>query len=127
MQKLPHSSGCNHFENLTENVHVGFEVHIEQKLTINRSESFFLYISETVGRNFASKVHTVMQQVFIRNVSLRFYAKSKFCVCFEVHIPVSDKENPYIEINLQTGRVRKIFENGEHKSAPEHTFIWRLV
>ena len=27
-------------------------------------------------------------KVFIRNVSLRFYAKSKFCVCFEVHIPV---------------------------------------
>ena len=34
-------------------------------------------------------MHTVTKKVFIRNVSLRFYAKSKFCVCFEVHIPVS--------------------------------------
>ena len=50
---------------------------------------FVLYIPETVGRNFASKVHTVIQQVFIRNVSWRFYAKSKFCICFEVHIPVA--------------------------------------
>ena len=25
---------------------------------------------------------------FHQKVSLRFYAKSKFCVCFEVHIPV---------------------------------------
>ena len=47
-----------------------------------------LYISDTVGRNFASQVHPVIQNVFIRNVSLRYYAKSKFCVCFEVHIPV---------------------------------------
>ena len=30
-------------------------------------------------------------KAFIRNVSLRFYAKSKFCVCFEVHIPVLEK------------------------------------
>ena len=30
----------------------------------------------------------MMQNVFIRNVSWRFYAKSKFCICFEVHIPV---------------------------------------
>ena len=34
-------------------------------------------------------MHTIIQNVFIRKVSLRFYAKSKFCVCFEVHIPVS--------------------------------------
>ena len=33
-------------------------------------------------------MYTVIQKVFIRNVSLRFYAKSKFCVCFGVHIPV---------------------------------------
>ena len=82
---------------MTENVHVCFEVHIEKKLktlTINRSESFFLYISETVGRNFASKVHTVIQQVFIRNVSLSFYAKGKFCVCSEVHIPVGVLSTP---------------------------------
>ena len=49
---------------------------------------FVLYISDTVGRNFVGEVYTVIQKVFIRNVSLRFYAKSKFCVCFEVHIPV---------------------------------------
>ena len=30
----------------------------------------------------------MIQKVFIRNVSWRFYAKSKFCVYFEVHIPV---------------------------------------
>ena len=30
----------------------------------------------------------MIQKVFIRNVSWIFYAKSKFCVCFEVHIPV---------------------------------------
>ena len=30
----------------------------------------------------------MIQKVFIRNVSWGFYAKSKFCVCFEVHIPV---------------------------------------
>ena len=29
----------------------------------------------------------------MRNVSLRFYAKSKFCVCFEVHIPVRSFTN----------------------------------
>ena len=34
-------------------------------------------------------MHTVIQKVFISNVSLRFYAKSKFSVCFEVHIPVA--------------------------------------
>ena len=39
-------------------------------------------------RNLASQVHTVIQKVFIRNVSLTFYANSKFGVCFEVHIPV---------------------------------------
>ena len=50
---------------------------------------FVLYISDTAGRNCASQVYTVIQEVFIRNVSLRFYAKSKFCVCFEVHIPVT--------------------------------------
>ena len=33
-------------------------------------------------------MHTVIQKVLIRKVSWRFYAKSKFCVCFEVHIPV---------------------------------------
>ena len=49
---------------------------------------FVLYISDTVGRNFASQVYTVIQKVFIRNVFWRFYAKSKFCVCFEVRIPV---------------------------------------
>ena len=89
---MPQSSGCNHFENMTENVHVCFEVHIEKKLktlTINKKVSLFVsYISDTVGRNFASQVHTVIQKVFIRNVSLRFYAESKFWMCFEVHIPV---------------------------------------
>ena len=35
-------------------------------------------------------MYTVIQKVFIRNVSLRFYAKSKFCVCFESHIPAPD-------------------------------------
>ena len=33
-------------------------------------------------------MHSGIQKAFFRNVSLRFYAKSKFCVCFEVHIPV---------------------------------------
>ena len=32
--------------------------------------------------------HTRIQKVFIRKVPLRFYAKRKFCVCFEVHILV---------------------------------------
>ena len=45
---------------------------------------FVLYISDNVGRNFASWAHTVIQKVFIRNVSWRFYAKSKFCVCFKL-------------------------------------------
>ena len=49
---------------------------------------FVLYISDTVGRNFASQEHTVIQKVFIRNVSFRFYAQGKFCICFEVHTPV---------------------------------------
>ena len=35
----------------------------------------------------------MIQNVFIRNVSFRFYAKSKFCVCFEVHIPVAWSDN----------------------------------
>ena len=36
--------GFNHFENMTENVHVCFEVHIKklETLTINKSESFCL-------------------------------------------------------------------------------------
>ena len=50
---------------------------------------FVLYISDPVGRNFARYVHTRIQKVFIRKLPLRFYAKSKFCVCFEVHIPVT--------------------------------------
>ena len=29
-QKLPQSSGCSHFENMTENVHVCFEVHLKK-------------------------------------------------------------------------------------------------
>ena len=29
-RKSVKSSGCNHFENMTENVHVCFEVHIEK-------------------------------------------------------------------------------------------------
>ena len=33
----------------------------------------------------------MIEKVFTRNVSWRFYAKSKFCVCFEVHIPVIKK------------------------------------
>ena len=45
------------------------------------------YILDTIGRNFVRQVNTIIQKVFIRKVSLRFYAKSKFCVCFEVHIP----------------------------------------
>ena len=49
---------------------------------------FVIYISDTAGRNCASQVYTVIEKVFIRNLSLRFYAKSKFCVCFEVYIPV---------------------------------------
>ena len=32
----------------------------------------------------------MIQKVFIRNVSWRFYARGKFCVCFEVHIPVPE-------------------------------------
>ena len=36
-------------------------------------------------------MHTIIQKVFTRNVSLRFYTKRKFCVCFEVHIPVNDQ------------------------------------
>ena len=34
----------------------------------------------------------MLQKVFIRNVSWRFYAKRKFCVRFEVHIPVLKKK-----------------------------------
>ena len=29
-KKLPQSSGCKHFESMTENAHVCFEVHIEK-------------------------------------------------------------------------------------------------
>ena len=35
-----------------------------------------------------SEILHVIQKVFIRNVFLRLYEKSKFCVCFEVHISV---------------------------------------
>ena len=49
---------------------------------------FVYYILETIGRNFDRWVHAIIQTVFIRKVSLRFYAKSEFCLCFEVHIPV---------------------------------------
>ena len=45
----------------------------------------------TGGRNFARQVYTMIQKEFTRKVSLRFYAKSKFCVCFEViylNIPI---------------------------------------
>ena len=41
----------------------------------------------------------MIQKVFIRNVSLRFYAKSKFCVCFEVHIPV--EQTKFIDIGTE--------------------------
>ena len=34
--------------------------------------------------------------------------------------------NPYIKTNLHTGCFRKITKNGEHKSPPVHTFIWRF-
>ena len=39
----------------------------------------------------------------------------------------SDEGNPYIKTNLHTGCLRKIAKKGEHKSPPEHTFIWRLA
>ena len=39
----------------------------------------------------------------------------------------SDKGNPYIKANLHTGCFRTIAENGEHKSPPEHTFMWSLA
>ena len=39
----------------------------------------------------------------------------------------SDEGNPYIKTNLHTGCLRKIVKKGEHKSPPEHTFIWRLA
>ena len=45
MQKkemLPQSSGCNHFENMTENFHVCFEENKLEKITINKSKSFCL-------------------------------------------------------------------------------------
>ena len=57
-------------------------------------------------------MHTVIQKVFIRNVPLQFYAKSKFCVCFEVHIPVYDKFDdfdfhivnfPFLSSNIPAG------------------------
>ena len=69
---------------MTENVHVCFQVHIKKlkTLTINKNGSFSLNIY------FARQVNTIVQKVFIRNVSLRLFSKSNFCVCFEVHIPV---------------------------------------
>ena len=76
---------------MTENVHVCFEVHIEKNLktlTMNKNGSFVVYVLDTVGRNFAKKVHTITQKVLIGKASLRFYAKSKFYVHFEVHIPL---------------------------------------
>ena len=51
-------------------------------------DPFALYILDTLGRTSARKVHTIIQELFIRKVSFRFYAKSKFCVCFELHILV---------------------------------------
>ena len=39
----------------------------------------------------------------------------------------SEEGNPCIETNLQTGCLRKIDKKREHKSPPEHTFIWRLA
>ena len=77
---------------MTENVHVRFEVHIEKKLktvTINKSEPFCLMYFGHRRKKFCWLGAYSNTKVFIRNVSLRFYAKSKFCVCFEVHIPVS--------------------------------------
>ena len=48
-----------------------------------------LYILDTAGRNFARQVNTIIRKVFSRNVCLRCYARSKFSVCFEVHIHVN--------------------------------------
>ena len=53
---------------------------------------FVLYILDLVRRNFVRQVHTRIQKLFIRKVPLRFYAKSKFCVCFEIHIPVDNSK-----------------------------------
>ena len=77
---------------MTENVHVCFEVHIEKNWKLKQQikvSLFVLYISDTVGRNFASKVHTVIKKFSLETCPGDFMQKlSKFCVCFEVHIPV---------------------------------------
>ena len=49
----------------------------------------------------------MIQKVFIRNVSLRFYAKSKFCVCFEVHIPVDRDFNNSARLKNKFSRVAR--------------------
>ena len=49
-------------------------------------------------------MHTRIQKVFIRKASLSFYAKSKFCVSFEVHIPVS-LGNIYTTISVINARI----------------------
>ena len=56
-------------------------------LTTNKNGSFVLYILERIGRNFARHVNTRIRKVFFRKEPLRFYANSRLCVCFEVHIP----------------------------------------
>ena len=58
-------------------------------------------------------MYTVIQKVFIRNVPWRFYAKSKFCICFEVHIPVEKQL-----LNFKNASVSHCFTN----SSP--TIIW---
>ena len=71
-------------------------------------------------------MHTVIQNVFIRNVSLRFYAKSTFCVCFEVHIPV-----PYTCTNvcliLTTSAIVKIDLNFKQISVQLVTSYYLLI
>ena len=42
-------------------------------------------------------------KVFIRKVSLRLYTKSKFCVCFEVHMPVANIFQGRTEYELMYG------------------------
>ena len=55
----------------------------------------------------------MIQKVFIRNVSLRFYAKSKckFCLCFEVYIPVLSKfVREWNQLNVSTRSAQAIPE-----------------
>ena len=53
--------------------------------TIDKMGVFVLDILDRIGKNFPRSVNTRIEKVFIGKVPMRFYTKSEFCVCLEVH------------------------------------------